>query len=30
MTAAALREKITDVLDSLTEREQKVLSLRFD
>ena len=30
MTAySLLREKITDVLDSLTEREQKVLSLRF-
>ena len=30
MTAySLLREKITDVLDSLTERERKVLSLRF-
>ena len=30
MTAySLLREKITDVLDSLTERERRVLSLRF-
>ena len=30
MTAfSLLREKIVDVLDSLTEREQRVLSLRF-
>ena len=28
-TYALLREKITDVLDSLTERERRVLSLRF-